>query len=194
MSFSYPTIELDLYRVEIIHEISLIKDGDLPIVPDYSDSPFQHPEIMPSARVGRWYAYSTMDSYVELDVFEPYKIKLYNYTSKRCNAKVYINEVLVGRWIMNPRKTITIDRPQNSKSGEIFRFSRMGTQSDLIEVKFQPEHLTERNMNDQIYGERCPPSLLVVEPIKETIMYIRLVAKRRYMPFASNIAFREFCS
>src|ERR1700677_3334659 len=112
MSFTTPTMEMNLYRVEIVHHIDLIKDGDLRILPNYNDSPFMHPEIFPSTRVGRWETLPHLENYVELEYGQYYKIKLSNYTWNRCVARIFINEQSIGAWEIESRGHVIIDRPK----------------------------------------------------------------------------------
>jgi hypothetical protein len=217
MSFTTPSMEMNLYKVEIVHHIDLIKDGDLPILPNYNDSPFMHPEIFPSTRVGRWETRPHLENYVELEYGEHYKIKLFNYTWNRCIAKIFINEKNIGEWKIESRSHIIIDRPKISTHCDIvssidscfvenninywfyyydnnrFRFTKYGTQSDLISVYFEPEKWTERTITNLMEGECNPMPIWSLNPTKETIMYVRLVGKRRYQPYHTVISFREEC-
>jgi len=221
MSFTTPSMEMNLYKVEIVHDINLFKDGDLYIPPNYNDSPFMHPEIFPSTRVGRWNTRPHLENYVELDYGEYYKIKLFNYTWDRCVARVLINEKPIGEWKISPRSNITIDKTldvvskgSNLKVGDIgdtcniiglskgwsmvncgdkLRFTKYGTQSDLITVYFQREKWTENSIDNLMNGECKPIPIWSVDSSKETIIYVRLVGKRRYNPYDSVVSLRADC-
>lgn len=174
-------MELNLYRIEIVHLINLSEDGDTAIIPSYNDSPFMYPEILPSTRVGRWESTPYLDNYVELDYGEKYQIKLHNYTWDRCLAVVYLNNQLLDKWLLEPRSELL------SKD---FYFNRYGTQSDLIEVRFQPEKWNQDMIGRLMNETSCPSPMFSINPIKQTLMYVRLVGKRRYQPYQTNVAFR----
>ena len=53
-------MEMNLYRVEIVHDINLARDGDRQIFANQIDSPFMNPEILPSTRVGRMAKHPTL--------------------------------------------------------------------------------------------------------------------------------------
>lgn len=181
MAFSHPTMEMNLYRIEIIHDINLFLDGDTPIISSYNDSPFMHPEILPGTRVGRWQSKPYLDNYVELNYGETYQIKLHNYTWDRCLAIIYLNAQPLGQWILEPRSEFLSKK---------FQFDRYGTQSDIIEVRFQPEKWDSTMIGRLINEKICPPPMLAVDSVKETIMYVRLVSKRRYQPYQTGVAYR----
>jgi hypothetical protein len=206
MSFSNPSMEMNLYRAEILHDIDLIKDGDLPILSNHIDSPFMNPEIFPSTRVGRWKTQPHLENYVELDYGEQYKIKLFNYTWGRCMVNVTIDNKPIGEWKINARSQITIRRPQMNPSfkcgpqednrinhDDHFRFFKYGTQSDLIVIRFRPEKWTDNMIDNLMNGECKEVPIWSLDSTKETIMYVRLVCKRRYSPYQTVIAFREDC-
>ena len=170
MSFSTPSIELNLYKVEILRDIPLTRDGGRPIEPNYNDSPFMNPEIYPSTRVGRWESVPNLENYVELDYGQMYKIKLHNYTWTYCLASIIFEGRLIGEWPLKPRSHVVINGPKTGYSYQFgsdrpqfeanqstflqpneidslsngFQFTKYGTQSDMIEVHFKPEQWTER--------------------------------------------------
>jgi hypothetical protein len=101
---------MNLYKVEIVHDINLKRDGDLHILSNHIDSPFMNPEIFPSTRVGRWETIPHLENFVELDHGQYYKIKLFNYTWFSCVASVSINDHPIGAWKLGPRRQITIEQ------------------------------------------------------------------------------------
>ncbi len=224
MSFSNPSMEMNLYKVEIVHDINLEKDGDLHILSNHIDSPFMNPEIFPSTRVGRWETRPHLENYVELDYGSYYKIKLFNYTWTDCVANVTINENHVGEWKIGARGQITIDRPLppnerqptfrqkdlfplieknmfvqketewfNNNCENRFRFSKYGTQSDLIHVRFRPARWTENTLSNLMNGECKEMPIWSLNSTKDTLMFVRLVAARRYNPYPTVIGLREEC-
>jgi hypothetical protein len=184
MAFRSPSLELNLYRVEILHDIDLVNDGYTRIVDDYSSSPFFDPEIFPSTRVGRWNAVPHLDGYVELDYGQNYQIKIHNYTWRYVSAVVYING--------NLNIHLQID-PNSQKILESSQFTRYGTQSDLIEVHFQPEKNSEGATNRLIYGQTLNSPISQLDTAKSTVISVRLVAKRRYDPNKNFDNLKEEC-
>ena len=172
-------MELNLYKVNIIHSVDLLRDGDLHIKPHYNDSPFIHPEIFPSTRVGRWETSPHVENYVELVTGENYKIQMSNFTWRRCLATVMINNCQVGQYFIWPNQSVTINGRQ---------FTQTGTQSDLIEVRFTPDKFSESNFQEDLMTNQCPTPANVMLPhhCKETIIYVRLVAKRFHNPYNRN--------
>lgn len=188
MSFTQPTMELNLYRVEILRSVSLVQDGDRYIAPNYNDSPFLYPEIIPATRVGRWNTVPSLDNFVELDPGQRYQIKITNYTWKPCHVNVRLNQDLLGRWIIPGHDHLLIDRH--------FHFDQL----TLIEAEFQPNHWTDATLT---HIRNPPPPLsprqLVENQLhettdysRETIIYVRLVPKQRYQPYQTCVGYRQF--
>jgi hypothetical protein len=190
MSFANPAMEMNLYRVEIVHDINLARDGDHQIFANQIDSPFMNPEILPSTRVGRWQSIPHLENYVELDIGQPYKIRLFNYTWKWCVAAVAMNGQSWGQWLIEPRQSITIKGP-NGPSW--LTFEGHDAQTDLITVRFEPEQWNDRNLTHLRQPSSHADPMFQLDGSRETLMSIRLVAKRRYNPYSTVVALREDC-
>ena len=128
-----------------------------------------------------------MENYVELDTGQPYKIRLFNYTWKRCAATVTINGQDWGAWLIEPRQSMTVKWPDGHPW---FTFKGHDAQTDLITVRFEPEQWTDRNLT-QLSQPPQSNSVFELDGSRETLMSIRLVAKRRYNPYSTTVAARS---
>jgi hypothetical protein len=65
--------------------------------------------------------------YVSLSPHTEYKLKLVNDHTTRCDAKVYIDNTLVGIWRIDSNSSIIVERPQNTQR----RFTFVGENSRI---------------------------------------------------------------
>jgi hypothetical protein len=177
-----PNIERNLYQIQLL-DVS----GGV-IKTNFTESPFQDPEIRPSNRVGRWAGESKLETYFELDYNQRYQLKLINHSGKSCYVTVELNDAVVTKKLIFPRQTATL-------TSNYFRCH----QNDLIKLIFNPEASTEQTFYDLMKGcesrqshEKTRPSNFEVDEKSQTIFFIRFWARNQNDQVIDRLNFRGF--
>jgi hypothetical protein len=180
-----PQIERNLYQIQLLDVSGHV------IKTNFTESPFQDPEILPSNRVGRWSGESKLETYFELDYNQSYQLQLINHSWKRCYVTVELNDTIITKKLIFPRQTATL-------TSNYFRCH----QNDLIKLIFSPEASTEQTLSYLMKGyqsrqsreKTLPPDFEIDAKAEknQTVFFIRFWARNHKDQVIDRINFRGF--